>query len=272
MELRNETTRRRLLTLGAVGLGVLVAGDRVEAGVRPRPQPRARAALGPPAATPVPSAAPSRPPAQPPPEALRPRTEPIYRLHDLHPGSPADAIALTIDDGPHPEYTPRMLDLLAKHDVKATFSLIGIQVREFPKLAARIVDAGHELCNHTMHHPLYIAEYSAHRVAAEIGEAHDRISQATGVEPRFFRSPGGAWSKAIFHESAKRGLQPIDWDIDPRDWARPGTRKIRRAMLKANGGDILLCHDGGGDRSETLAALATVLPKLQKRGLQFVRL
>jgi peptidoglycan/xylan/chitin deacetylase (PgdA/CDA1 family) len=213
-----------------------------------------------------------RPTPTPSPTPLPRRTEAIHRLQDIHPDAPPNAIALTIDDGPHPEWTPKMLDLLADHDVKATFSLIGIQVKEFPKLAQRIVQAGHLLCNHTMTHPLDIASFSSRKVDAEITEAHVRISDATGVIPKFFRSPGGAWSRAVFGSAARHGMLPIDWDIDPRDWSRPGTGHIKRTMLAAKGGDILLCHDGGGDRSETIKALREVIPALKKRGLTFVML
>jgi peptidoglycan-N-acetylglucosamine deacetylase len=196
----------------------------------------------------------------------------VHKVHDLLPSAPPNAIALTIDDGPQLEWTPKVLDLLAEHQVKATFSLIGIQVKQFPSLARRIVESGHLLCNHTMTHPLDLPSLSTKKINAEITEAHVRIADATGVAPRLFRSPGGAWSRKVFEAAAKHGMVPIDWDIDPRDWSRPGTRHIRQSMLKAKGGDILLCHDGGGDRSETLKALRVVLPTLKKRGLQFVAL
>jgi peptidoglycan-N-acetylglucosamine deacetylase len=190
----------------------------------------------------------------------------------VHPKAPANAIALTIDDGPAPEWTSRVLDLLEEQRVTATFSLIGIQVRLFPKLAQRIVAAGHTLCNHTMHHPLEIARLSPSRIAGEILDAHKLIADATGVAPAFFRSPGGSWSRSILDAAAHGGMVPIDWDIDPRDWSRPGVAHITDAMLDCHAGDILLCHDGGGDRSETLHALATVIPKLKKRGLTFAAL
>ncbi|HZE34384.1 MAG TPA: polysaccharide deacetylase family protein [Actinoallomurus sp.] len=263
-------TRRRILALGAAGLGALAVGDAGrETTTLTRPLARGRAVIrhrktGP--RLPRPGVMPAR---------LAPvpaRKDAVHRVHDLFPTAPPNAIALTIDDGPQPEWTPKMLDLLAEHEVKATFSLIGIQVKLFPKLAERIVQAGHQLCNHTMTHPLDIASLSRKKVDREITEAHDRIGYATGVAPKFFRSPGGAWSHAVFHSAARHGMMPIDWDIDPRDWARPGTRHIKRAMLKAKGGDILLCHDGGGDRSETIKALHEVIPELKKRGLTFVAL
>jgi peptidoglycan-N-acetylglucosamine deacetylase len=264
-------TRRRTLALGAAGLAALAVGDtgnnapvsslRPLARRRPVIRPVKKVPTGPrPGVMPRPN-----PP-------LAARKDAVHRVHDLFPTAPPNAIALTIDDGPQPEYTPQMLDLLAEHDVKATFSLIGIQVKQFPKLAERIASAGHQLCNHTMTHPLDIASLSRRRVDDEITEAHHRIGMATGVAPKFFRSPGGAWSRNVFHSAARHGMIPIDWDIDPRDWARPGTGHIKRTMLQAKGGDILLCHDGGGDRSETIKALRKVIPELKKRGLTFVAL
>lgn len=200
------------------------------------------------------------------------RKSAIHSLHEFGPYFPPNAVALTIDDGPHPEWTPRMLDLLAQHQVKATFSLIGQEVRRFPKLAQRIAADGHVLCNHTMHHPIGIGEMSRRGVRDEIAGAHDEIAHATGVAPRYFRAPGGFWSRAVFDEVAQNGMLPIDWDVDPRDWARPGARRIEHVMLSAKAGDIVLCHDGGGDRSETIKALGRVIPELQRRGLVFVML
>lgn len=265
-------TRRRLLALGAAGLGALAVGDQGRETPAPtRPLVRHRPEIHRESAHPRPQG--PRPGVMPrPAPPIAARTDAIHTVHDLYPTAPPNAIALTIDDGPQPEWTPKMLDLLAEHGVKATFSLIGIQVKQFPKLAERIVLAGHQLCNHTMNHPLDIASYSTRGVDDEITEAFVRIGEATGIAPKFFRSPGGAWSKTIFHSAARHGMAPIDWDIDPRDWSRPGTSHIKKTMLKAKGGDILLCHDGGGDRSETIKALRTVIPELKKRGLTFVPL
>jgi peptidoglycan/xylan/chitin deacetylase (PgdA/CDA1 family) len=263
-------TRRRMLAVGAASAALLLAGDRVKGAPPAARHPLARGrAVIPPANT---SPSPTPTPAPPSPTPLPRRKEAVHKVHDVLPDAPPNAIALTIDDGPHPEWTPKMLDLLAEHDVKAMFSLIGIQVKQYPQLAQRIVAAGHQLCNHTMNHPLEIAEMSSRKVDREITEAHERIGDATGVVPKFFRSPGGAWSRAVFASAARHGMLPIDWDIDPRDWARPGTHHIKRSMLAAKGGDILLCHDGGGDRSQTIKALGQVLPKLKARGLSFVLL
>ena len=193
-------------------------------------------------------------------------------MHDLYPDAPANAVALTIDDGPDPEWTPKVLDLLAEYEVPATFSLIGTQVQQFPSLARRIVQAGHTLCNHTMHHIIGVENLGSRRIDSEVTVAYHRISDATGVAPKLFRSPGGGWSHRLLHTVAEHGMQSIDWQIDPRDWSRPGTDHIKHAMLSAKGGDVVLCHVGGGDRSETLKALRSVIPRLKKRGLTFVSL
>jgi peptidoglycan/xylan/chitin deacetylase (PgdA/CDA1 family) len=197
---------------------------------------------------------------------------PLFRVHDLLPHAPKRAVALTIDDGPDPKWTPRVLDLLAHHEVTATFCLIGIQVREYPELVRKIVDAGHQVADHTMHHPVNLCQLPGRRINAEVSDAHKLIKDVSGVAPKLFRAPGGTWSRALLKSVAKHGMLPLDWDVDPRDWSRPGTRHIVHAMLRARPGDILLCHDGGGDRSETLRALHSVIPHLKKRDLEFISL
>ncbi len=203
---------------------------------------------------------------------LRSSRTPLFDLRELAPPAPPAAVALTIDDGPHPVYTPMMLDLLAENGVKATFSVIGSQVRTYPKLVARIAAGGHQISNHSQTHPSPFAAIGRDRIRREIIEAKERIENAAGYSPRFFRSPGGDWNRYIFELCRSEGMMPIAWNIDPRDWSRPGTPHIRRAMLAAKAGDVLLCHDGGGDRRQTIEALRTVLPALKKRGLTFVAL
>jgi peptidoglycan/xylan/chitin deacetylase (PgdA/CDA1 family) len=197
---------------------------------------------------------------------------PVHTLYDLTPAAPANAVALTIDDGPHPTYTPMLLDLLAQYKVPATFSVIGLQVNEWPRLVQRIVAEGHQISDHTVTHPLNLPRLPAARIKEEISGGHDRIAQATGVAPKYFRSPGGAWSPQILDTAGAQGMVCIDWQVDPRDWARPGTHSITSTLLGAKAGDILLCHDGGGNRVQTIQALRTVIPALQQRGLTFVAL
>jgi peptidoglycan/xylan/chitin deacetylase (PgdA/CDA1 family) len=231
--------------------------------------PRTRPVVQP---TPTPTPTPTPRPAAWTPAKLTALDKPVRELSELSPAPPPKSIALTIDDGPSPTWTPRVLDLLAEHGVHATFFIIGEQVKEFPKLTRRIADAGHQICNHTETHPISIGGMSEKRVRKEIVEAHDRIADVTGIVPQFFRSPGGAWSKTVLEVVAEHDMLPIDWAVDPRDWARPGVGRVRRALLKGKAGDILLVHDGGGDRSQTVKALETVIPKMKKRGLTFVAL
>jgi peptidoglycan/xylan/chitin deacetylase (PgdA/CDA1 family) len=192
---------------------------------------------------------------------------------EMTPGAkhfPHHSVMLTIDDGPDPEWTPKILRLLARHHVRATFCMIGYEAKEHPTLARAVVSEGHHLANHTFTHPLSLPQMPLHRIRREIDRTQDAVTTATGVTPRLFRSPGGNWGPAIYRELHYHGLVPLDWDIDPRDWARPGTSAIEQAMLAAGPGDIVLCHDGGGDRSETYHALRTVIPQLKARGLTFV--
>ena len=197
---------------------------------------------------------------------------PAYMVHDLVPGAPADAVALTIDDGPDPLWTPAMLALLARYRVRATFSLIGASARARPDLVRRIVGAGHGVCNHSMTHPQSFAALPVAAGRSQILDAQEVITDAAGVAPRLFRAPGGSWSPAVLSTLASLQMRPLAWNIDPRDWSRPGTAAVTSRLSAAKPGDILLCHDGGGDRAETLAALGTVLPRLTDRGLRFVTL
>lgn len=269
--------RREALSLGLLGvLGVgtgsaLLAGDggRIKPASHPHHRHLAHTGVHDSAPTPTPTPTPTAPP---PVQPIAAWTKPAYKLADIRTDAPPNAVALTIDDGPHPEWTPRVLDLLGRHDVKATFCLIGSQIEENAKVVRMMVEAGHEVANHTWSHPMDIARLSQERVDREIRKAHQRIVEVTATNPRFFRSPGGAWSPEVFRSAAQLGMIPIEWDNDPRDWSRPGTERIVHEMLQAGPGDILLCHDGGGDRSETLRALRTVIPALKGRGLQFVTL
>ncbi|WP_280697828.1 polysaccharide deacetylase family protein [Kitasatospora sp. GP82] len=200
------------------------------------------------------------------------RSKPVFKVHDLLPNAPSNAVALTIDDGPSRRYTPEVLQLLRKYDVRATFSVVGIEAHADKDLIRQIAADGHTLANHTMTHPQPFSRRSEAQIQQQIADTQSVVVDAAGAEPKLFRSPGGDWSPAVFAAVAKYGMTPIDWDVDPRDWSRPGTRKISEKLLAAKPGDILLCHDGGGDRSQTVEALRTVLPALKAKGYSFVTL
>jgi peptidoglycan/xylan/chitin deacetylase (PgdA/CDA1 family) len=173
------------------------------------------------------------------------------------------AVALTFDDGPDPRWTPAVLDLLAKAKVHATFCLIGRQVKRYPGLVRAIVAGGHTLCNHTWDHNEHLPTLSPVRLADEMARTSAAIVAATGRAPRFFRAPGGNWSAAVQSEARRQGMVPLMWTVDPRDWSRPGVNVIIwRALHQLRPGGIVLLHDGGGDRGQTLVALGVLLKKL----------
>jgi peptidoglycan-N-acetylglucosamine deacetylase len=191
--------------------------------------------------------------------------EPVFYVDD----GPR-AIALTIDDGPDAVYTPQVLRLLARYRVTAMFSMIGIEVRGLPEMAREVADAGHVIANHTWRH-LDLGTLRPAAVAAEMDQATDAIQAATGIVPGRFRAPYGVWSEVVFERCAAAGMTPVDWSVDPRDWARPGVRAIvRDIMATTRGGSIILEHDGGGNRSQTVAALGIVIPRLLDAGYHFV--
>jgi len=153
-----------------------------------------------------------------------------------------------------------------------SFAVIGIYAAAFPELVSRIANAGHTICHHSMTHQQPFNRLSVGRLAEEIERPMPILEKATGIRPRLFRPPGGAWSPQIAEAVAANELTPIDWSIDPKDWTKPGSPTIITRMLAATAGDIVLCHDSGGDRSQTVRALGTVIPTLLQRGLTFVPL
>ncbi|HXL87922.1 MAG TPA: polysaccharide deacetylase family protein [Streptosporangiaceae bacterium] len=191
--------------------------------------------------------------------------KPVFYVED---GS--RAIALTIDDGPDAIYTPQVLQLLAKYRVTAMFSMIGTEVSALPAVARDVADAGHEIANHTWRH-LDLGTLAPSAVTSEMDQATDAIHTATGIVPSRFRAPYGVWSSTVLRHCAQTGMTPIDWSVDPRDWARPGVSAIvSNIMSNTRGGSIILEHDGGGNRSETVAALKIVIPRLLNAGYHFV--
>ena len=178
-------------------------------------------------------------------------------------------VALTIDDGPSPTYTPQILRLLQSYGITATFSMIGRNVAAYPSLAREVSAAGHVIVNHTWSHanlPLLAPVAQADQMT----RASAVIQQATGQKPAMFRAPYGAWSPNVLAQCRQLGLTPLDWSVDPRDWSRPGVSAIvANIMRNTRTGSIILEHDGGGNRSQTVAALTYVLPRLLAQGFRF---
>jgi peptidoglycan/xylan/chitin deacetylase (PgdA/CDA1 family) len=189
---------------------------------------------------------------------------PLYYLDDG-----PKVIALTIDDGPSPVYTPQVLRVLEKYGVRATFSMVGVNVSYYPAIAREVAAAGHTIINHTWDHARLTA-LSASRQQEEIARATDAIHAATGVDPRMFRAPYGVWTREALAYCASERLVALDWSVDPRDWSRPGVSEIVSTIMRTTrSGSIILEHDGGGDRSQTVTALKIVLPRLIGEGYRF---
>ncbi|MFN2536519.1 MAG: polysaccharide deacetylase family protein [Mycobacteriales bacterium] len=176
----------------------------------------------------------------------------------------ARPVALTFDDGPNPQWTPLILQALAEANVQATFCLIGRQAQQYPELVKAIVDGGHTLCNHTWDHDEKLNHRSQAQILKEMSKSQAAITQASGgIAPQFFRAPGGAWSGQVELLARRLHMTPLKWTVDPRDWARPGAAHIVGAVMATlRPGGIVLLHDGGGKRDQTLAALRYFLVRL----------
>ncbi|MFD8750788.1 polysaccharide deacetylase family protein [Kitasatospora sp. NPDC059577] len=191
-------------------------------------------------------------------------TKPVYELDAAR-----KVVALTIDDGPDPRYTPTVLALLQQYGIRATFFLIGESAVEHPELVREIADRGHHIANHTWTHP-DLRNLSDAKVRDELQRTSDLLYKTTGRQPTWFRAPGGDWSPASLKVAADLGMRNMAWSVDPRDWSRPGTSAIIDTILKdVRSGSIVLNHDGGGDRSQTVAALKAYLPVLVDSGYFF---
>lgn len=275
---RAGVTRRVLLVTGGLTLLAGCAPDLAEPIASPT-HPRQTSAAPAASATRNP---PSRPAAAPlarkklastEPKAAKRRARSERRADDDRPmfyvRDGPRAIALTIDDGPSPLYTPQVLRLLEKYRVTATFCMIGIEVDACRGVAREVAAAGHIVANHTWTHP-DLAVLPGIAVADQMNRATAAIHKVTGRVPTLFRAPYGAWSPAVLQHCAQTGMTPLDWSVDPRDWSRPGVASIVRNILdNTRAGSIILEHDGGGDRSQTVAALKIVLPRLLAAGYHF---
>jgi peptidoglycan-N-acetylglucosamine deacetylase len=184
-----------------------------------------------------------------------------------------DSVALTFDDGPHPRYTPGLLDLLAERGVPATFFLVGRRVRTFPSLVRRMAGEGHEVANHGDHH-IPITVLPAPLLRREVRAAARAITEAAGSAPRFFRPPMGWINDAALRTVRALGYRPVIGSIHPRDFTRPGVERIvEHVTARVRPGSIVILHDGGArlsvDRSQTVAAVSRLIDELSGRGYRF---
>ncbi|MFI6879760.1 polysaccharide deacetylase family protein [Streptomyces sp. NPDC050400] len=269
---QNASGRRALLRgFTAVGLAALTgcAGtDRANAPAGASPS-AAPAAAGPPAARVLgPSAYRLRPiagygPQRVAPGKLKVRHRPILSM-DFERSE--RAMVLTFDDGPDPRYTPDILRTLRRHDVRAMFFVCGEMAVDNKDLLREMADDGHLIGNHTWTHPL-LTRMTRHGMRPEIERTCEVVEDAVGEPPAWFRAPYGAWNRAAFRLGAELGMEPLAWTVDTLDWKTPGTDTIvSRVLGGAAPGVVVLNHDAGGNRSQSVAALRDYLPQLLDDG------
>lgn len=177
-------------------------------------------------------------------------------------------VALTFDDGPHPSKTEKILDLLEKYDVRATFFVVGENAAALPDLVLREAADGHEIGNHTYHH----AKLSTcAEIADEIGKTSDIIEKITGSRPKLLRPPEGVYCESTIDLARLCGCDIVLWNVDTRDWAKESTESIVN-NIKSNvrSGSIILFHDFTGKNTHTLDALEIIIPYLKEYGYEFV--
>lgn len=181
-------------------------------------------------------------------------------------------IALTFDDGPSPTFTPQILDILQKNDAKGTFFLIAKEAVKYPQIVQRMVYDGNEVANHTYHH-IYLRGYSKDQVKKEVLLAENAIFRASRVNTKLFRPPGGYYNENIVSALRELGYLLViwSWEQQPKDWANPGTGTIiKRVTTNVNSGNIIVFHDRGGNRVQTVQALQPIIRELKRRGFRLV--
>lgn len=180
-------------------------------------------------------------------------------------------VALTFDDGPSPVYTPQVLAILRQYNIHATFCMIGQNVARNPQLVREVLADGHRLCDHTMTHDEHLPSRPVDTQRREVVGCLQAIANAAPkATVMYYRAPGGNFSGDIRQLVASFGLQPLSWSVDTRDWSRPGVAAIVSAVkAEVRPGGVILMNDGGGDRSESIAALKIIIPWLISQGYQF---
>jgi peptidoglycan-N-acetylglucosamine deacetylase len=179
-------------------------------------------------------------------------------------------IALTFDDGPNPYYTPQVLAILQQYGVKATFFDVGYLVADYPNIVRQEYNEGNIVANHSWSHPV-LTYLSAQAILSQLTSTTNAIRAAIGVRPTFFRPPYGATNNVVLAQALHLGYTSVLWDGSAGDWKLPGVGVITSKLLSyARDGAILLLHDGGGNRAQTVAALPYIITTLENRGYKFV--
>ncbi len=189
-----------------------------------------------------------------------------------HP-TPPRQVALSFDDGPWPVSTLRVLKILKRYRVPATFCMVGYEVARYPSIAQAVKKAGMTICNHSWDHPLNpaLADLTPQHLHDELSRTNDALT-ALGIQPTLFRPPGGSVSDAVTQEARDQGMRVVMWNVDPQDWKASLTAKqvVQRVLSHVQAGSIVLLHDGGGDAAHTIKALPAIIKGIRKMGFELV--
>jgi len=184
-------------------------------------------------------------------------------------------IALTYDDGPNDPHTLRLMDVLARHNVRATFFLIGRYIQQRPDIVRDVVKAGHVVGNHTFTHPHLIVS-SAIETRTQLEKCQQAVLEVTGESPRLFRPPFGGRRPVTLRIVRSLCMEPVMWNVTSWDWRTPPAEKIVQTCVRQmRGGDVILMHDGshiamGADRSQTVIATDRLIERYKQEGFEFV--
>ena len=179
-------------------------------------------------------------------------------------------VALTFDDGPHPSLTPKILEILARYNVPATFFMVGQNVINYPMAARAVIEAGHEVGNHTFTHP-HLATLNERSIMQEIGRCEDALEELCEYRPHLLRTPQGVLTPSLERCLLEDDYILVLWSLDTRDWDNKSTACIVQTVLdNVKSGDIILMHDYIGYNSKTPEALEKIIPALLSQGYEFV--
>lgn len=202
-------------------------------------------------------------------KVVRTWTKPVGRTQT------PDSVALTFDDGPWPVHTAKILSILKRFHVKATFFIVGTYAERYPTLVRRERAMGMAVGNHSWSHPYdpAFATLGPSRLDRELGDTKGLLERL-GVRNDLFRPPGGSWDEALRSRALDMGMRLVLWDVDTRDWSTKTSPKevVRTVLSQVRPGSIILMHDGGGDAATTIAALPEVIKGIRKKGLSFATL
>lgn len=206
--------------------------------------------------------------------SMAPRSQ-LYGRTFIGVNSGSRLLALTYDDGPNQTCTPPLLEVLARHDVRATFFMIGRHVASRPGIARAVADAGHVIGNHTYTHPNLIFSSRA-QIESQLDHCDRILSDAVGQHSKLFRPPFGGRRPAVLAGARRQGFIPVMWSVSAYDWNTAPPEVIERKVVRqVRGGDVILMHDGshlgmGADRSATVEATDRLIRRYKAEGYQFV--